>query len=125
MVITFKVPDAAALPLAGGGREGSSELEVAHEDAVQISPLLRAAAPALAHRGNRLVRVAWSTTRQHADQEQADAFALEHVQRLPRSAGTLTLGSRLALSPATVRLASCRVVGLTTIARYEAQGALS
>jgi hypothetical protein len=124
MTITFTPESASPVPLAAEGREAPDGLRLGYEDAVQTVRPLRAASAVQHHRGGRLFSLSWSTTRQHADQETADAFALEHTTRLVGKSGNLVLGGRMTLTSATVRLVDLAVIGHTTRASYSAQGVL-
>jgi len=92
-------------------------------DETQLASLIRAAAPALHHRGNRHYTASWTVARAHADVATAEAFILSHAQEFTE-AGTLSFDAALVLDPATVTTQGV-YKGSVTFHSYTAVGTLS
>jgi len=130
MRITLNAAGSPPLELAGTGRQGASELRVAFADVVQPRQLFRARSTQPINRGNRLYTISWTTAREHPSAAAADAFLVDHPERLPRVAGALVVeggagqggGTTTRTYPsAVVRITESSARGRTTFTSYEAQ----
>ncbi len=75
--------------LAAGGTESPEDLRIEGRREVQAVALLRAASAAVLPRGNRLVTVSFTVTREHASYGDAESFLFAHAATLPAS-GTVS-----------------------------------
>lgn len=123
MTITFD----SSTNLAGadsGGFDQPSGFLIDQQDVTQIVPLVRADAPEVHHRGNRVYNASWKVSRQHATVAAAEAFILAHAQLFDdvgEVVFTPTSGTALTLTKAIVRCSGAHM-GLVTNHSYTVVG---